>query len=43
VASLLYGLPIVVVSALLFLPLGLSGNSGGTNFLPLFWQFLAGY
>jgi len=35
VANLLYGLPIVVVSTLLFLPLGLSGNSGSTNFFAI--------
>lgn len=42
VASLLYGLPIVVVSALLFLPLGLSGNSGGTNFFAIVLAIFGG-
>jgi len=42
VANLLYGLPIVVVSTLLFLPLGLSGNSGSTNFFAIALAILGG-
>jgi hypothetical protein len=42
VANLLYGLPIVVVSTLLFLPLGLSENSGSTNFFAIALAILGG-
>jgi len=42
VANLCYGLPIVIVSTLLFLPLGLSDNSGGTNFFAIALAILGG-
>jgi hypothetical protein len=42
VASLVYALPILLVSTLLFLLLGLSENSGGTNFFAIVLAILGG-